>query len=119
MEAASRGASEAGGTAIGILSGFDRSGANQWLTASIPTGLGELRNGLVVRAGDVVISCGGSWGTLSEVALALRSGRQVVAFAGWDLERLADGFESQVSLPQEASSPEEAVRLAFASIEPV
>jgi uncharacterized protein (TIGR00725 family) len=74
-----------------------------YLTASIPTGLGELRNGLVVRSGDAVICVGGSWGTLSEVALAVRTGVPVVMVDGWDLP--AGG-------PIVAGSAEEAVAVA-------
>lgn len=85
MAAASRGAAEAGGTTLGILPGSDRSEANPWVTVSVPTGIGELRNGLLVRSVDALVSVGGSWGTLSEVALACRTGVPVWAIAGWDL----------------------------------
>jgi hypothetical protein len=53
-------------------------------TVLIPTGLGELRNGLVVRAADAVLAIGGSWGTLSEVALAARTSVPVVSVGGWE-----------------------------------
>jgi uncharacterized protein (TIGR00725 family) len=86
MAAASRGAVEAGGTTVGILPGGSRAEANQWLTVSIPTGLGELRNGLVVRAADVVIAVGGAYGTLSEIALALREGKPVLGLQTWNIE---------------------------------
>jgi uncharacterized protein (TIGR00725 family) len=85
MAAASRGAAEAGGTTLGILPGSDRAEGNPHLTLSIPTGLGEMRNPLVVRAADAVIAVGGSWGTLSEVALACRTGVRCVSLLGWDL----------------------------------
>jgi uncharacterized protein (TIGR00725 family) len=65
MEAACRGASQAGGVTVGILPGLDREAANEWVTVAIPTGLGELRNGLIVRAADSVIAVGGAHGTLS------------------------------------------------------
>jgi uncharacterized protein (TIGR00725 family) len=115
MEAASRGAFEAGGTTLGLLPGGDRVGANEWLTIAVPTGIGELRNGLVVRTGDAIIACGGSLGTLSEVALALRTGRQVISLGGWDIGSL-DPALPESALPREAATPEEAVELAFASI---
>lgn len=89
MTAASRGAAEAGGTTLGILPGGDRREANPWLTVSVPTGIGELRNGLLVRSVDALIAVGGSWGTLSEIALACRTGVPVWSIAGWDLP--ADG----------------------------
>ena len=83
MAAASRGASVAGGVVVGILPGSSRADANPWVGVALPTGLGELRNGLVVRAADALIAVGGSFGTLSEVALALRAGKRVagVGFA--------------------------------------
>jgi uncharacterized protein (TIGR00725 family) len=86
MAAASRGATGAGGTAVGILPGADRGAANEWLTVAIPTGLGELRNGLVVRAADAVVAVGGAYGTLSEVALALKRGTAVVGLNSWAIE---------------------------------
>lgn len=85
MTAASRGASEAGGTTLGILPGGDRAEANPWVTVSVPTGIGELRNGLLVRSVDALVSVGGSWGTLSEVALACRTGVPVWSIDGRDL----------------------------------
>jgi uncharacterized protein (TIGR00725 family) len=85
MEAASRGAAIADGTVVGILPGMHRSQANPFVTVAIPTGLGEMRNALIVRSADAVISVGGSWATLSEVALAVRTGVPVVMLHGWDL----------------------------------
>jgi uncharacterized protein (TIGR00725 family) len=85
MEAACRGASGAGGLTIGLLPGLDRSAANPHVAVAIPTGMGELRNGLIVRAADAVIAVGGAYGTLSEVALALKTGTPVVAVGSWDL----------------------------------
>lgn len=85
MEAVARGAAQAGGIVVGLLPGTDRSAANPHLTVAIPTGLGEMRNALLVRSSDVVVSVGGSWGTLSEVALAVRTGVPVVALRGWSL----------------------------------
>ncbi|WP_421735834.1 TIGR00725 family protein [Cellulomonas sp.] len=90
MAAVSRGAAAAGGTVVGLLPGSDRADANPDLTVAIPTGLGELRNALLVRSSDVVVSVGGSWGTLSEVALAVRTGVPVIAIGGWRMTT-ADG----------------------------
>jgi hypothetical protein len=87
MEAACRGAKAAGGTTVGLLPGPDRGAANEFVDVAIPTGLGEARNALVVRASDVLIAVGGSWGTLSEIALALRTGRRVVGVGTWELGR--------------------------------
>jgi uncharacterized protein (TIGR00725 family) len=102
MAAACRGASAAQGTTVGILPGTDRSVANDWVTIAIPTGLGELRNGLVVRAADALIAVGGGHGTLSEVALALKTGVPVVGIGTWQI----DGV-------QEVAGAAEAVRRAL------
>jgi uncharacterized protein (TIGR00725 family) len=103
MEAVARGATEAGGTAIGILPDEDRKRANEYLTYSITTGTGHARNLAVVCSGDVVIALGGEYGTLSEIGLARKVGRPVVSLDSWDLGE-------HVIL---ASSPEEAVEAAF------
>lgn len=86
MAAASRGAAAAGGTVIGMLPGDDRSDANEWVSVAIPTGLGELRNGLIVRTADVMIAVGGAYGTLSEVALGLQAGLRVYGLHTWEIE---------------------------------
>ena len=103
MAGASRGASGAGGTAVGILPGTDRGEANEFVSVAIPTGLGELRNGLVIRAADVVVAVGGAYGTLSEIALALRAGTPVIGLGTWAI----DGIER-------ADSPEQAAARALA-----
>jgi uncharacterized protein (TIGR00725 family) len=86
MAGACRGASSAGGLTVGILPGSDRASANQWVAVAIPTGIGELRNGLVVRASDAVIAIGGAHGTLSEIALALKTGVPVIGLDSWEIE---------------------------------
>jgi uncharacterized protein (TIGR00725 family) len=90
MAAVTRGAREAGGVVVGLLPGTDRHDGDPHLTVALATGLGELRNGLLVRAADVVVAVGGSWGTLSEVALAIRTGVPVVSVGGWTVAT-ADG----------------------------
>jgi len=86
MRAASRGAIAAGGQTIGILPGADASEANEFVTTPIATGLGVARNLVVVTAADAVVAVGGRHGTLSEIGLALRMGRQVVTLSSWRLE---------------------------------
>ncbi len=76
-EAASRGCREAGGTTVGFLPGTDPLTANPWVELPLATGMGEARNALVVRGGQVVVAVGGGWGTLSEIALARKMGREV------------------------------------------
>lgn len=85
MDAAARGAAEAGGFSIGILPGPDRVGASVSLTYSMPTGMGEARNALVARAADALIAIGGGYGTLSEIALALKMRKAVIGLETWEL----------------------------------
>ncbi len=103
MEAACQGAKDAGGSTVGILPGLDRSAANQYVDVAVPTGLGEARNALVVRAADALIAVGGGYGTLSEIALALKTGKRVVGIASWDLDDVVA-----------VASPGEAVEAALA-----
>lgn len=102
MAAVSEGASEAGGTVVGLLPGVTREAANPHLTLAIPTGLGQARNAVLTTAADAVIAVGGGWGTLSEIGFAKRLGRRVVGLASWPV----DGLEV-------AATPAEAVRLAL------
>jgi uncharacterized protein (TIGR00725 family) len=103
MEATARGAHAAGGIVVGLLPGRDRTEANGYLTVALATGLGEMRNPLVVRSADAVIAIGGAYGTLSEVAFALRTGVPVVGLGTWDLDDVLV-----------APGPDEAVELALA-----
>ena len=110
MASVAAGVRAAGGTCVGLLPGPDRAGASPDLTVSIPTGLGELRNALVVRAADVLVAVGGSWGTLSEVALAMRSGTPVVVLSGW---QVVDAAGRPVAGVQSADTVEQAVAVAL------
>jgi len=101
MEAACRGAKAEGGTTLGILPGSDRSAANPYVDVAVPTGLGEARNALLVRAADSLIAVAGGYGTLSEIALALRAGKPVIGLGTWEIEGVV-----------RASSAAEAVSLA-------
>jgi uncharacterized protein (TIGR00725 family) len=107
MEAASKGAASSGGTVLGILPGDDRRAANAHVTVVVATGMGEMRNALVVRAVDAVIAVGGAYGTLSEVALALRTGVPVVGLDTWD-------FDDVVTAPDPDAAVELALALALA-----
>lgn len=77
MEAASRGAFEAGGTVIGLLPENDTLSANAYLTVAIPTGMGEMRNALIARCSLCLVALGGGMGTLSEMAFGLKLGKPV------------------------------------------
>jgi uncharacterized protein (TIGR00725 family) len=102
MGAVSEGAASEGGTVVGILPDTDRRGANPHLTVSLPTGMGQARNALIVTAAESVIAIGSGWGTLSEIALARKLGRSVVALDSWDVSGL-----------DVVDSPAEAVRRAL------
>jgi hypothetical protein len=98
MAAACRGARAEDGMTVGILPGSDRTSANEWVTIAIPTGLGELRNGLVVRAADVVIAIGGGPGTLSEIALALKTGVPVLGLDTWEIAGVEPVSDSEAAV---------------------
>jgi hypothetical protein len=110
MAAASRGAARAGGTVVGLLPGFDRRDANPWVTVSIVTGMDQARNVVLVRSCDAVVAVGGSYGTLSEIALGLKLGVPVVALGSWRVS--APGGRRVLIL--RAKTPEEAAALALA-----
>ncbi len=100
MEAASKGAAEAGGVVIGVIPGYERSAANPYVTYIIATGMGHARNVVVAASADAVIAVGGAYGTLSEIALALKLGRPVAA-----IDPPAPDVEGIVAV----DTPEEAV----------
>ena len=116
MEAASRGCHEAGGLCVGILPGEDPGEANDWVHLPIVTGMGHARNVVLVRSADGVIAVGGSYGTLSEIALALKLGRPVVGLFTWELVRpgAAPG-EDPILRARDAA---EAVELLWARLAP-
>jgi uncharacterized protein (TIGR00725 family) len=105
MEAASRGAKSAPQSlTVGLLPGSDRAQANAWIDVPLTTGMGEMRNALVVRVCTAVIAIGGGWGTLSEIALARRIGTPVVG--------LHDAFSALLDIPR-VQTPGQAVRWAL------
>jgi uncharacterized protein (TIGR00725 family) len=101
MEAAARGCTEAGGMTVGILPGLDKASANLYIKIPLATGLGEGRNLLVVRASDVLVSVAGGYGTLAEIALALKVNKPVIGLETWN----------EIQGVQYVSDPEEAMRL--------
>jgi len=101
MAGACQGAREAGGLTVAVLPGDRPREANPWAQVVVATGLGHARNAVVVQSGDAVVALPGSWGTLSEIALALKAGRPVVGLGAWgEFEgvRLADSPEEAASL---------------------
>ena len=103
MEAAAEGARAAGGHTIGILPSYDRASANPHIEFAIATGMNHARNAIVVASADAVIAMPGEAGTLSEIGLALKIGRPVVALGGWH----------QIDGVHHATDPQAAVRLAM------
>jgi hypothetical protein len=104
MEAAAKGAKSNGGMTVGILPGADPAAANAYIDIPLATGLGEMRNFLIVRVAHALIAIGGGSGTLSEIALAQRIGKPVVG--------LHDSFRNSIEIPRVASATE-AVRWAL------
>lgn len=111
MAAACRGAVELGGLTVGLLPGEDRKAANEWVAVAVPTGLGEARNVLLVRAADALVAIGGGWGTLSEIALALRAGLPVVGIGSWTPERPDSRGPGVVARDSPREAVHEALRL--------
>lgn len=105
MAAACRGCASVGGTSLGLLPGSDRRDGNEHLTVALATGLGQLRNGVLVRSADGLIAVGGSWGTLTEVAFAMRAAIPVVRLHSW---AVVDDAGLPVAQEQ-AESPADAV----------
>ena len=103
MEAAARGAKKQGGITVGILPGVDKYQANPFIDFPIVTGLDEVRNILVVRNSDCVIALPGEFGTLTEIAFALKAGKPVIGISTWDIsEKII-----------QTKNPEEAVETAM------
>jgi uncharacterized protein (TIGR00725 family) len=110
MEAASCGARDAGGLVVGILPGLNSAAANEAVDVAIPTGMGQLRNGLVVSSARAVIAVAGEWGTLSEIGFACKLGIPVVGWNTWELRKDGAAHDGIVRV----HTPVEAVEQAFA-----
>jgi len=111
MEGAARGAWEGGGVSIGILPTDDRNDANKFITYAIPTGFGEARNMIVIRTADVVVAFPGKYGTLSEMAFALKAGKPVISISAWKVG------EEIISMDDPMEAAEKAMELAQAALE--
>jgi len=109
MEAACKGAQSEGGVTIGILPGENRQAANPYVQIPIVTGIGNARNVAVVKSAQAVIAIGGSYGTLSEIGHALRSGIPVIGLNTWSLSRNGRQDNSIIL----AQNPTEAVNKAL------
>lgn len=104
MQAASQGACEAGGLVVGILPGEQPSEANPHVGVAIASGMGDARNTILANSADGFVAVGGSYGTLSEIAFALKRAKRVVSLGSWDVDPAV----------LRAGTPEEAVRLLLA-----
>ena len=112
MEAACKGAKDAGGLTVGILPSKTRKYANPFIDVAIPTGMAEARNALVVGTSDVVIAVGGEFGTLSEIGLALKMKKPVVGIDTWELSKKGKPIESIILVRDPSDAIKEALRFA-------
>jgi len=112
MEAVCRGARSKGGVTVGVLPGEDISMANQWVDIPIATGVGYARNMAVVKSSQAVIAIGGNYGTLSEIAYALKSGIPVIGLNTWSLSRNGKEVDAIIRLDNAGEAVDKAVSLA-------
>ncbi len=112
MDAVAKGAKEAGGITVGILPGDNRIGVSKYLDISLPTGMSEARNVLVVKAANAVIAIGGEYGTLSEIAHALKMGTPVIGLKTWDIGKDEFGASRIIRVDDPISAVEKAYELA-------
>ncbi len=95
MEAASKGAKEAGGLTIGILPQEDKDSANPYIDVPVATGMGIGRNVMIARTADAFIAVGGEYGTLSEIAFALQLGKPVIGIGSWDIKGVIKAMDAE------------------------
>ena len=114
MAAVARGCAAAGGTSLGFLPGLDATEAAPDLSIAVPTGMGEMRNALIVRSSPVMITIGAGYGTLSEIGFALRLGKPVVAVHSWDFR--APGAAEMDTAVHRVETAAEAVEWVYGRI---
>jgi uncharacterized protein (TIGR00725 family) len=112
MEAVCRGARSKGGLTVGILPGDDSSSANKWVSIPVVTGIGQARNVAVVKSAQAVIAIGGGYGTLSEIAYALKSGIPVIGLHTWSLSRNGREDNSIIGVHDAKEAVDKAISLA-------
>jgi uncharacterized protein (TIGR00725 family) len=116
MEAACRGAVSEGGITIGILPGDNTKLANPYVEIRIATGLGEARNLAIVKTAQAVIAVGGEYGTLSEIAFALKSNKPVIGLHTWSLHKKGHEVKSIIEAKDPVDAVEKAIKLAGRAI---
>ena len=99
MEAVAKGVREGGGVCVGVLPGYNRHEANPYVSIALATGMGHARNVIIAASSDALVAVGGEYGTLSEIAFALKMGKPVVSLFSWDIPGVV-----RVSTPEEALS---------------
>jgi uncharacterized protein (TIGR00725 family) len=112
MEAVCRGAKSKGGLTVGILPGQDANTANPWVDVPVVTGIGEARNVAVVKSAQAVIAIGGSYGTLSEIAYALKANIPVIGLNTWSLARNGREDDSIIRIQSPGEAVDKAISLA-------
>jgi len=111
MEAVCRGAKSKGGLTIGILPGKNSSTANPWVDIPVVTGLGEARNVVVAKSAQAIIAIGGNYGTLSEIAYALKSSIPVIGLNTWSLSRNGQEDDSIIKVQSATEAVDKAISL--------
>lgn len=86
MEAASRGAKEAGGMTIGILPGKEKADANPYIDIALPSSFGYARNAMVACSADIIIALPGSYGTSSEISYGMVYKRPILDLGNWNMK---------------------------------
>jgi uncharacterized protein (TIGR00725 family) len=105
MEAAAKGAKAEGGTTVGILPQTEKESSNPYIDIPVATGFGEGRNVVIVRTADALIAVGGEYGTLSEIAFALKMGKTVVGLNTWDIKGVIKAANEEEAVEQAFSEP--------------
>jgi len=111
MEAVCRGAKSKGGLTIGILPGKNSSTANPWVDIPVVTGLGEARNVVVAKSAQAIIAIGGNYGTLSEIAYALKSSIPVIGLNTWSLSRNGQEDDSIIKVQSATEAVDKVISL--------
>lgn len=112
MEACCRGVKENGGLTIAILPGVSATDANPYVDIPIPTGIGEARNLIIIRASSSIIAIGGGYGTLSEIAFALRLGIPVIGLETWELEKISKESLNIIKVKTAKEAVKKAIEMA-------